>query len=47
MGRDFPMMEREYEDPQSHWSLDWIVVGAVTGTAFMLAVIFLLWFAFR
>lgn len=47
VGRDFPIMERAYEDPRTHWSLDWIIAGAVAGTAFMLAVMFLLWWAFR
>jgi hypothetical protein len=43
MGRDFPIMERAYEDPKAHWSLDWIVVGSILGTAFVLAVILLAW----
>ncbi len=43
MGRDFPIMEKHYEDPRLHWSLDWIVWGAVGFTALLLGIIVLLW----
>lgn len=42
MGRDFPIMVKEYEDPQTHWGLDWIVWGTVVGTACVLALFLLL-----
>lgn len=43
LGRDFPIMEREYEDPRGHWSPEWLVVGAVGGAALMLVLIVFLW----
>jgi len=43
MGRDFPIMVREYEDPRSHWRLHWIVVGAVGFTALLFAILVVVW----
>ncbi len=43
LGRDFPMMVREYEDPQQHWSPDWMVLGALGGSIFMMVLIVVLW----
>lgn len=45
-GRNFPTLVREYEDPRSHWSPDWMVVGALGGSIFLLALIVLLWWIF-
>lgn len=42
-GRDFPIMVREYDHPEEHWSPSWLVWGGLVSTAIVLAAFILLW----
>ncbi len=43
LGRDFPIMVREYDHPTEHWSPAWLVWGGLVGTAAAFAILLVLW----